>query len=358
MTDLTSGLPPEREQVAQSEPEMPFWAENMMFALYDPTSEVGAMLHLGTRPDEWTMWHDQAYVMLPPDLFGTEDGGVAWMWAYHRTAPERRPGGSNITFRCVEPFRRWHIAFDGVMLMTPNDEMTTGLAREGAQQRVVIDLDIQMVAPAFDLAVAAQQPTARGTWESQGWANSHYQQLYRADGTLRVADTEVEFHGFGWRDHSQGARGAGPQPDKAPWGGHCTAGAVYPDSGRAWSYSRYFTPDGVISLDAGYVVDEAGAFHHARILEAPRLSELELVGEELPVVLEWDGGRLETVIETRRSLWMAMRMHMVVGLDLDGPGMVYVINHGPAEWDGEVGTTYVERSDMQNQFAPDLRDPD
>ena len=115
MTDLTSGLPAAREQVAATQPEAPFWAENMMFAMYDPASSVGLMFHLGSRPDDWTMWHDQAYVMLPPDLMpepgpsgpsSGRQGGVASMWAYHRTAPERRPAGSNIAFHCIEPFAR------------------------------------------------------------------------------------------------------------------------------------------------------------------------------------------------------------------------------------------------------------
>jgi hypothetical protein len=30
---------------------------------------------------------------------------------------------------------------------------------------------------------------------------------------------------------------------------------------------------------------------------------------------------------------------------------MYVLNHGPSEWDGEIGCAYVERSDFQNAFA-------
>lgn len=357
MTDLSSGLPASREQVAATQPDIEFWAENMMFALHDPTTSMGLMFHLGSRPDDWTMWHDQAYVMVPPGLLPDDapgaGGSVHWMWAYHRTAPERRPAGSNLAFECVEPFRRWRVTFDGYMLVTPNDEMLAGLAREGVHQKVNVDLDVEMLTPAFDLQAAAGSDRSDGTWESQGWADGHYQQLYRATGPVTIGASTIDFTGYGWRDHSFGSRGGGLRPGKAPWGGHCTVAAVYPASGRAWSFSRYHQPDGRISLQAGYVAID-GELHPASVVEGPRLREVVLDGERLPVVLEWDSGRLETTILTERTLLMAMTKAMVVGVDLSGPGMVYAINHGPAGWDGEVGTVYVERSDMLNAMAPDL----
>jgi hypothetical protein len=353
LSDLSSGLPGSREQVAQTQPDIPFWAENMMFALYDPESSIALMFHLGSRPDDWTMWHDQAYVVLPPEHL-PDAGGVAWMWAYHRTAPERRPAGSNLAFSCVEPFARWRVTFDGYMLVTPNAEMVEGIAREGNHQKMVIDLDVEMVTPAFDLAAAAARPRAHGSWEAQGWADTHYQQLYRATGSVAVGADTVDFLGYGWRDHSTGRRGGAPREGVASWGGHCTTAAVYPESGRAWSFSRYWQPDGRISLEAGYVVDEQGVMHAAGVAEGPRLREVVLVDEKLAVAMEWDGGSLRTSIRTERTLLMAMAKGMVVGVDRSGPGMVYAINHGPAEWDGETGTVYVERSDMLNLLAPEL----
>ena len=348
--DLSSGMPADRERVVASAPGIPLWAENFMFALYDPALDLGMMFHLGTRPDDWTMWHDQAYLLLPPALL-PDEGGIGWMWAYHRTAPGRRPAGSNLAFRCLEPFRRWEVTFDGYMLLTPNREMTEGLAREGRHHRVTVSLEAEMLTPAWDLEAAAHVGTARGSMASQGWASEHYQQLYRATGTVTVGSDRAAFTGYGWRDHSRGPRGG----QGSAWGGHVTTGAVYPDSGRAWSFSRYWTPEGTISLEAGYVVDGDGRLHQARIVEAPRLRHLILAGEELPVSLEWDGGSLTTSVTTRRSLWMAMTRNLAVGLDLTGPGLMYSISHGPASWDGEAGTVYVERSDFQNAFPEQLR---
>ena len=62
----------------------------------------------------------------------------------------------------------------------------------------------------------------------------------------------------------------------------------------------------------------------------------------------WDGGELNTTFETRRSIWTSMQKRLAVGKDLDGPGLMYVLNFGPCVWDGEVGQVYMERSDPLN----------
>jgi hypothetical protein len=343
--DLSGGLPAAREEIRQSEPELPFWSENLLFAIYDPTSDVGLWLHLGTVPNDWTMWHEMNYAMLPGDE------GVLSMWAYHRTAPERRPAGAGMELRCLEPFRRWHVSFDGYGLHTANLTMQAGLAQVGPNRRFVVDLDIESVTPAWDAHTAATVDTGRGSMVDQGWATAHYEQLYRAHGTVILGPDEIGFDGYGWRDHSQGPRGGGTG---APWGGHVITGTLY-DSGRGWGLSRYWTPDGAISLEGGWVVGPDGVLHHATVTEAPRLHELTMACEELPIGLRWPGGELTTTITTRRSLWLSMMKGLVVGRDLEGPGLMYVLNHGSSVWEGESGVVYIERSDMLNAFPSQLR---
>jgi len=95
--------------------------------------------------------------------------------------------------------------------------------------------------------------------------------------------------------------------------------------------------------------------HQAEVTEAPRLSELTMASEELPVGLRWSGGSLRTTVTTRRSLWLSMMKGLVVGKDLHGPGLMYVLNHGTSLWDGESGHAYAERSDPLNAFVAELR---
>jgi len=51
-TDLSSGLPAARESIVTTKPTEPFWTENLLFALYDPTSDIDFWLHLGTVANE------------------------------------------------------------------------------------------------------------------------------------------------------------------------------------------------------------------------------------------------------------------------------------------------------------------
>jgi hypothetical protein len=343
--DLSGGLPPDREGIRTIEPDVPFWSENLLFAVYDPTSDVGLWLHLGTVPTDWSMWHEMNYAFLPGDE------GVLSMWSYHRTAPERRPGGAGLDLRCIEPFRRWRVSFDGYGIHTSNAEMQEGVTRVGPQRRFLVELDIESVTPAWDMHTAAEDATGRGSMQGQGWAREHYEQLYRARGQVLLGVDEFAFDGYGWRDHSQGPRGGG---SGAPWGGHVITGTLY-DSGRGWGLSRYWTPDGTISLEGGYVVEEDGRLQHAQVIEAPRLPALIMSGEELPIAMRWPGGSLETSIVTRRALWLSMMKGLVVGKDLDGPGLMYVLNHGTSMWGGEVGVNYIERSDPLNAFPNVLR---
>jgi hypothetical protein len=342
--DLSSGLPATREEIRTTEPDVPFWSENMLFVMHDPSTGVALWLHLGTVPNDWSLWHEMCYAVLP----GSE--GVLSMWSYHRTAAERRPAGANTTFRCIEPFRTWHVTFDGYGLHTSLDDMSEGLATEGIKLRFFADLDIEFLTPVWDMHTASTADTGKGAMHTQGWAKEHYEQLHRATGRVQLGEHELAFNGYGWRDHSQGPRGGGTG---APWGGHVIIGCPYPDSGRGWGLARYWTPDGTISLEGGYVVGDDGTLVHAEVTDAPRLRDLTLEPEELAIGLRWPGGSLETTITTQTSLWTAMSKQLVVGKDLDGPGLMYVLNHGPAPWDGEVGHAYVERSDPLNAF-PDV----
>ncbi|EUA51301.1 hypothetical protein I552_2242 [Mycobacterium xenopi 3993] len=70
----------------------------------------------------------------------------------------------------------------------------------------------------------------------QSWAREHYEQLTKVTGQLAIDSVTTEFDGYGWRDHSRGARDASTL---TTWGGHVITGAVMP-SGRAFGMCRYW----------------------------------------------------------------------------------------------------------------------
>jgi len=345
--DWSSGLPEERDFIVSKCPDVPMWSENLLFAVWDPVADLALWLHLGTVPGKWTMWEDRVLAMLPG-----KDGALS-LRGYHHTAPERRPAGPGLEFRQLEPWRRWLVTFDGFALHTPEAEMLAGVGRDGLTRPLSLELEMECVTPAWDARTATELASGAGNMESQEWASEHYEQLVRARGSVTLASGPIPFDGYGWRDHSRGPRDTTIlDGDGGGWGGHVILGCVHPESGRAWGLSRYYAADGTITLEGGYVFVD-GRFEHARVVTAPRLSELRYRGEVLPVGLEWSGGRLEVGLECDRALWTSMQRGLAVGKDLEGAGLMYVLNHGRSVWDGETGYFYMERSDRLNGLAPE-----
>jgi hypothetical protein len=221
--NLSSGLDPDSERTLRVCPAVPGWTENLLFTPYDPVSDIGMWLHLGTVADMWEMWEDRVLIALP------EDQGVLTMWAYHRTVAHRRPAGANLEFHCERPFQKWHITFDGFCVRSSYEQMRTGLLADGAKSHVRMDLDVECLTPVWDAA------TAEAGMSEQSWAREHYEQLTRVTGQLTVDGVTTDFNGGGWRDHSRGPRGADTLKD---WGGHVITGGVMP-SGRAFGMCRY-----------------------------------------------------------------------------------------------------------------------
>lgn len=206
-----------------------------------------------------------------------------------------------------------------------------------------------MLTPAWDARIAAELATGAGSMDEQGWANEHYEQLVHATGTVTLDTGTVAFDGYGWRDHSRGAR---DHSMLMTWGGHVILGCAYPETGKAWGLSRYYRNDGLITLEGGYVFAD-GVFEHARVCTAPRLLELAYPSQPQPIALEWSGGTFESMLVADHTLWTSMQRSLTVGKDLEGPGMMYVLDFGSCDWDGEVGRYYSERSDRLNALSPE-----
>lgn len=334
--ELSSGLNSDREAIVRECPAIESWTENLLFTPYDPQVDIGMWLHLGTVPNEWEMWEDRVLITLP------EEQGVLSMWAYHRTEPGRRPAGANLSFRCIEPFRRWQISFDGFCLRTPSEHMRTATVADGAKSRVTLELDVECVTPVWDAEAAASADTGKGGMEEQDWAREHYEQLFRATGQLVVDGAAIDFDGSGWRDHSRGPRGSGPT---AAWGGHIISGAVMP-SGRAFGLSQYWAPDGRITLEGAYVVESDG-LEHRSVVETPGRAVLSRSGQHVALAMTTGGGGPDAHITgvVRNSIWMSMAPGLPYGV-LD-PRQVYAVSWAEVTWDGEIGHAYLERSDLR-----------
>jgi hypothetical protein len=96
-----------------------------------------------------------------------------------------------------------------------------------------------------------------------------------------------------------------PTPRGAPAGGilgHCWQSALFP-SGRAFGYIAYPPrPDGQPTFNEGYLFAGDGELIPARVVEAPWLTKLQPLGEDVSVVLQTADGTVriegETVVST------------------------------------------------------------
>ncbi len=346
--DLSGGLPLDKEAVIQQPPAEPYWSENLLFSTYDARADLALWLHLGTRPEEWTLWEDHLFIGLPGDA------GVLSLWSYHKTAPERRPAGAVLAFECIEPFRLWRVTLDGYCQLNSNADMRRGPVPDGPKVRVILDLEMESFTPAWDAHASASGAQGHGGMGSQGWAKEHYEQLVRARGTVSVDGKTYAYDGAGWRDHSRGVRV--PHAQRKTWGGHMISSAVFP-SGRAYLCSTYWDREGVITLEGGAVIDADGGYHPAAVHQRPRLGALhEASGERLTTALTWSGGTTAWTGVSRRAIWVQIE-RWTVGKDLTGPGRMYVLDYGEVDWDGETGVFYLERSEALNARPELIRPP-
>ena len=346
--DLSGGLPIDKESILQERPTEPYWSENLLYSTYDAKADLALWLHLGTRPEEWTLWEDHVFIGLP----GNE--GVLSLWSYHKTTPERRPAGAVLEFKCIEPFRLWKVTLDGYCQLNHNADMHRGPAPDGRKVRVILDLEMESITPAWDAHASATGAQGHGGMNSQGWAKEHYEQLVRARGTVSVDGKTYEYAGAGWRDHSRGVRV--PHAQRTTWGGHTISSAVFP-SGRAYLCSTYWDRNGVITLEGGAVIEADGGYHPAAVTERPRLRYLQKSGERLTTGLTWNGAARTWTGASRRAIWVQIE-RWTLGKDMEGPGRMYVLDYGEIEWDGEVGVFYVERSDPLNEQPETVRAPE
>lgn len=330
-SNLAAHLPVAREGVVRERPEVPGWTENLLFTPYDPVNDIGMWLHLGTVADVWEMWEDRVLIALP------EDQGVLAMWAYHRTVPERQPGGANLEFHCGQPFKQWRITFDGFCVRSSYDALRTGLLADGPKSRVQLELSVECVTPVWDAESGPDTATGAGMAE-QSWAREHYEQLIKVSGELVVDGVITEISGSGWRDHSRGPRGADTLKD---WGGHVITGGVLP-SGRAFGLCRYWARDGRVTLEGAYVVED-GALRHVGIRQIPGPAELERDGEDFTLALADDEAISGTVCS---SLWLSMAGGLPYGVADGAP--VYTVSWARVQWGGEEGYAYIERSHVEN----------
>ena len=253
-------------------------------------------------------------------------------------------GAGGLKFRCIEPFRRWQVSYDGEAFDGRVEEQirsqfavyADGNRDKGLEGRrrapLSFDVEIEMVTPAWaadyredKLANFSEKEKIDAGLMGFGWRIEH---LFRGAGEFRL-DGEVQtFKAQGSRIHRQSVRPLGE------FRGHCWQSAVFPD-GRAFGYIAYPPRADGTTYNEGYVYQD-GKMHHARATRIPFLTNIMPMGDDVSLELESDLGI--TRIEGSTTL---CTFHM------GNPGVASMNNQQSGvryTWDGMTSYGMIERS--------------
>jgi hypothetical protein len=344
-TDLTGGIDPSREYVFAERPDNPEMRDSVSFWVVDDRGEVG-LPRIGVEAvaDNWDNHEIQVNVAFPDGrVYRLRDSGPS----LPPQGPDGKPtvlGAAGLAFRCVEPFDTWTMTYAGPAVQTSAADLVAGM-KDGPLVDIAFAVDAKMAVPPW--IQGSLQPDAQdrieNSIEGDLMGGARYEQLFRASGYLSIDGAQRrDFTGSGLRIRRQGVR------KLAGFWGHTWQSAVFP-SGRAFGYIAYPPrPDGEPTFNEGYIFEGDGGLIPARIVEAPWLTRLQALGEDVSLVLETAMGTVhiegETVFSTHdvhhddgTYSTKAMKKEMPSFPALHQAGVRY-------RWDGEETYGMLERS--------------
>jgi len=338
--DLTGGLDASREHVFADRPDDPEMRDSVSMWVCDDRGRL-TLPRTGIEAvgSAWEAHDLQLNVVLPGGkVYRARDSG--------QTLPaldaEGRPvilGAGPLAFRCVEPFRTWTATFNGTAAQTSTQAL---IAAEPPGPRVEIDFQVTatMAVPPWIQGSLLPEAAERLTTSVEGdlMGGPRYEQLFRAQGTLRVDGEQHVFTGSGLRIRRQGIRRLG-----GFWG-HCWQSALFP-SGRAFGYIAYPPrPDGEPTFNEGYLFDGDGPLIPARVVQAPWLTRLVPDGEDVSVVFETSRGQTRIEGTTAMSTFDLYKRP-------DRPDFPVLYQGGVRyRWDGEQSYGMLERSSLHDKI--------
>lgn len=335
---LNSGLAAEKDLVLAARPDDPQMRESVSVWLFEESGAF-AFPRMGIEA-EASSWENRRLQF----NFAFADGRVL-NGAGRGPAPspidsDGRPsilGAGPLIFRCVEPFRRWTLAFDGPAL---DGHVSEQIGRSFGQSRrttqVRLHAEMTMVTPAWVQENPTETSGLSGAQAADACAmglGTRFEHLFRARGTLELDGSKRNFAGTGIRIHRQSIRRL------EGFAGHCWLSALFPD-GRAFGCLAYPPrADGSESYNDA-VIYQQGRLISARLVKTPFLRRIVASGDDVSLELESELGRTRidgvTILSTFR----------IGNPDMGGLNL----QQGAARftWDGQHALGMVERSSHES----------
>jgi prepilin-type processing-associated H-X9-DG protein len=337
---LSGGLAAEKDLVLPGKPQDPEMRESVSVWLFEDGGAF-AMPRTGIEA-EGSSWDDRRLQANFAFADGRVLNGAGRGPAPSAIGPDGRPtviGAGALTFRCIEPFRRWTVTFDGPALDGHVSEQIDGRfkTKTPVPTQVRLEAEMTMATPAWvqevsgDISTMTEKEAANAQAMGLGYRFEHH---FRAHGVLTIDGKTRDFKGSGTRIHRQSIRRL------EGFTGHCWLSALFPD-GRAFGCLAY--PPLAGKSEYSYndaVIYQDGRMIPARILKAPFLRRIVDRGDDVSVELQSELGTTRIKGVTALSTFRIGNPD-IGGLNLQQGGALFT-------WDGQSAYGMVERSSHES----------
>jgi hypothetical protein len=319
LDELSNGLALEKDLVFAERPSHPEMRESTSIWMFDEQGAFG-FPRMGVQAN-----------------FAFADGrimnGAGRGAAPSPLGPDGRPtvlGAGSISFRCIEPFRRWSMVFDGPATDGHVSQQIAKTLDSNRRTQVRLEAEMTMHTPAWIQATDEQHATLEDNLMGLGYRFEH---LFRAQGVFHVDGEARPFTGTGLRIHRQSIRRL------EGFYGHCWQSALFPD-GRAFGFITYPPkPDGSETYNEGYIYQD-GRMIKAKAVNPRWLRRIVPAGDDVSVELESALGRTRIEGKTTLSTFRVGNPD-IGGLNLQQSGVLY-------RWDGQTAYGMIERSSHES----------
>lgn len=341
--DLSGGMEAGVDEVA-AEPPTGNFMEGANVWLWDGEGRIGlprvAVDAMGARWDEAHMISVNA--ALPGGLVFVVRGFAPPLSVADDRGRPRVRGAGPLRFQCLEPFRRWRVAFDGLAGETTTEkQIANRFGGPDAVPEPTVPLAFEID---FEMTVA---PWVNGAYEPDGatLATEHrLEQLCSAVGEVEIDGSAIPLDGGGLRIRRKGSM---QRSDYSDWMGHVWMSTQFP-SGRAFGVDNFHPrPDGSVRYHEGWILDD-GEITPAKFVDAPWKTEWLASGEDVSFSLRTKRGDLrieaETVVTTVNPIARPLAGRAAFPSTQQG-----IVRY---RWDGEEAYGMIERSSKLEERVP------
>jgi hypothetical protein len=330
-------LPVEADLMLAAPPPPPFdWVrEGSSYWLFEESGAFGIPRNgIEAEPHSWTSRRFQANLAFPDGRVLVRSGIGEALPALDSDGRPTILGGGPLTYRCIEPFKRWLVSFDGMVIDT---HVSNQIALTVDQDKLVplkYEFELEMVVPPNEQDISPERFFTWGKGKQRdaasvglGW---RFEQMLRGQGEIAVDGTRRTAKVVGSRIKRRSVR-----TDGLFLRGHAWQAVVFPD-GRAAGYeARPVHDDGQEPWNEAFVYQD-GKMHYGKATRVPFLTQLLERGDDVSFEVETDLGITRIAGVTELSTFQVAKGHLW-GLALSQSGARYT-------WDGVSAYGMIERS--------------